>query len=71
MEKHKQKTSFCKWIAPVSFENLPLRLQEQIGQTNTYVKKLYFDHFLKQNLVLTFLAAHRYRGRSEGSIPLF
>jgi hypothetical protein len=46
MDKHKQKTSFCKWIAPVSFENLPLRLQEQIGQTNTYVKKLYFDRFL-------------------------
>ena len=47
MDKHIGKTSFCKWIAPVSFENLPLRLQEQIGQTNTYVKKLYFDRFLK------------------------
>ena len=47
MDKNKQKSSFCKWIAPVSFENLPVRLQEQIEQTDAYVKKLYFDRFLK------------------------
>ena len=47
MDKHKRKTSFCKWIDPVSFENLPLGLQLKIGQTNAYVKKLYFDRFLK------------------------
>ena len=27
MDKYEQKTSFCKWITTVSFENLPLRLQ--------------------------------------------
>lgn len=47
MDKHKQKTAFCKLFAPFSYENLPLRLQEQIRQTNIYAKKLYFDRFLK------------------------
>ncbi|PTQ82227.1 hypothetical protein C8U37_11834 [Trichococcus patagoniensis] len=47
MDKHKRKTSFCKWIEPVSFENLPCTLQEKIGQTDAYVKKLYFNRFLK------------------------
>ena len=47
MDKHIGKTSFCKWTEPVSFENLPVGLQEKIDPTDAYVKKLFFDRFLK------------------------
>ena len=47
MDKHIGKTSFCKWTEPVSFENLPPKLQMEIEQTDAYVKKLYFNRFLK------------------------
>ncbi len=47
MDKHIGKTSFCKWTEPVSFENLPPKLQMEIEQTDAYVKKLYFSRFLK------------------------
>ena len=47
MDKHIGKTSFCKWTEPVSFENLPVGLQEKIDPTDAYVKRLFFDRFLK------------------------
>ena len=41
MDTHNGKTSFCKWTEPVSYENLPPRLQGEIEPIDAYVKKLF------------------------------
>lgn len=45
--KNRWKISFCKWIKPVSFNYLPMSLQEQIIQASAYIKKFDFQSFLK------------------------